>query len=195
MPGRVREFATGRHCARQALARFGIPPGPILRDAHGAPLWPDRIKGSITHCCGYRAAAVAEESSVGAIGIDAEPHTALPPGVLGRISVPYEAEGIRGLLRERPGVRWDRLLFSAKESAYKAWQFPPPWLRGGGDQQELDFRDIVVSFDVARGAFMARITAGGPAPTEPHLAGRWLAGVDLLVTTVVVPAVPAWTGA
>ncbi|MEV8307274.1 4'-phosphopantetheinyl transferase superfamily protein [Streptomyces flavidovirens] len=194
VPRRAREFTTGRYCARQALARFGIPPGPILRDAHGAPVWPDRIRGSITHCDGYRAAAVAEKSSVAAIGIDAEPHTALPPGVLGTISVPHEAAGIGALLRGRPDIRWDRLLFSAKESAYKAWQFPPSWLGGGRAQKELDFKDITVSFDVARAAFTARIAAGGAtplAPTAPHLAGRWLAGADLLLTTVVVPAVPA----
>ncbi|AWZ04213.1 MULTISPECIES: 4'-phosphopantetheinyl transferase superfamily protein [unclassified Streptomyces] len=166
LPGRVREFTTGRYCARQALACFGVPPGPILRDDRGAPLWPDRIRGSITHCHSYRAAAVAESSSIGAIGIDAEPHAALPPGVLGTISVPHEAADIRALLRERPGIRWDRLPFSAKESAYKAWRYPPPGPEGGRVQKDLDFKDIVVS-------------------------GRWLAGADLLLTAVVVPAVPA----
>lgn len=195
VPGRIREFTTGRRCAHQALARLGIAPGPILRDAMGAPVWPDRIRGSITHCAGYRAAAVVEESSVAAIGIDAEPHTALPPGVLGTISLPYEAAGIRALSRRSPGIRWDRLLFSAKESAYKAWRSPPPWLAGGRAQAELDFKDIVVSFDADRASFTARIAgeATASAPAEQRLTGRWLAGTDLLLTAVVVMAEPART--
>jgi 4'-phosphopantetheinyl transferase EntD len=32
VPGRALEFTTGRQCAREALARLGIPPEPILRD-------------------------------------------------------------------------------------------------------------------------------------------------------------------
>jgi 4'-phosphopantetheinyl transferase EntD len=56
---RLREFATGRSCARQALAGLGLAPAPILRGAKREPLWPAGIVGSITHCRGYRAAAVA----------------------------------------------------------------------------------------------------------------------------------------
>src|SRR5882672_7976907 len=68
------EFATTRSCARQALHRLGVPEGPILRGPKREPLWPPGIVGSLTHCTGYRAAAVARASDVLAIGIDAEPH-------------------------------------------------------------------------------------------------------------------------
>ncbi|MFE0778422.1 4'-phosphopantetheinyl transferase [Streptomyces sp. NPDC058861] len=186
---RVQEFTTGRHCARRALARLGVPAGPILRGAWGAPAWPDRIRGSITHCTGYRAAAVAEASSVAAIGIDAEPHAALPPGMLRMISDAPEAAHVRGLLLDRPGTRWDRLVFSAKESTFKALQPPPSWPTGVGAQKDVDFRDIVVSFEADSSVFTARVAGAEPAARR-NVAGRWTTGAGLVVTAVVVPAEP-----
>ncbi|MFG2409229.1 4'-phosphopantetheinyl transferase [Streptomyces brevispora] len=55
---RRREFTTGRRCARQALARLGLPRVPVLVGPSGEPLWPDGVVGAIIHCAGYRAAAV-----------------------------------------------------------------------------------------------------------------------------------------
>ena len=57
--GRRRDFAAGRHCARRALARLVGSPEPILSGPDREPVWPQGIVGSITHCDGYRAAAVA----------------------------------------------------------------------------------------------------------------------------------------
>ncbi|PZS40918.1 MAG: 4'-phosphopantetheinyl transferase, partial [Pseudonocardiales bacterium] len=56
---RRREFRTVRHCARQALRQLGLPPAPVLRGERGEPKWPAGVVGSMTHCAGYRAAAVA----------------------------------------------------------------------------------------------------------------------------------------
>jgi 4'-phosphopantetheinyl transferase EntD len=108
---RRREFATGRSCARRALAGLGVE----------EPKWPAGIVGSITHCEGYRAAAAARGSDLIALGIDAEPHAPLPPGLLGDVAAPAEAAALAELSRGRPEAHWDRLLFSAKESAFKAW--------------------------------------------------------------------------
>ena len=120
---RRREFATGRQCARSALGALGIGPAPILPGQGGAPQWPSGIVGSITHCAGYRAAAVARASEVVTIGLDAEPAGSLPGEVLGLVTLPDERDRLRDLARDVPGVCWDTLLFSAKESVYKAW-FP-----------------------------------------------------------------------
>jgi 4'-phosphopantetheinyl transferase EntD len=59
------EFATARHCARAALSRLGVAPTPILPGERGAPQWPAGIVGSMTHCAGYRAAALAHRSAGG----------------------------------------------------------------------------------------------------------------------------------
>src|SRR5437868_12446432 len=69
---RRREFTTVRWCAREALAGLGMPPVPIMRGEKGAPRWPDGVVGSMTHCDGYRAAAVAKARDIAALGIDAE---------------------------------------------------------------------------------------------------------------------------
>ena len=61
---RRREFTTGRACARRALCLLGAPVGPLLHGQRGAPMWPTGVVGSITHCDGYRAAAVGRERDV-----------------------------------------------------------------------------------------------------------------------------------
>ena len=65
---RRREFRTVRHCARQALRQLGLPPAPVLRGERGEPRWPAGVVGSMTHCAGYRAAAVAHSCDFSALG-------------------------------------------------------------------------------------------------------------------------------
>ncbi len=179
---RRREFATGRQCARTALAELGIAPAPILRGAMGAPLWPAGIVGSITHCAGYRAAVVARGRDVLTTGVDAEPDEGLPAGVIELVALPGERERLRGLAVAAPGTCWDRLLFSAKESVYKAW-FP---LTG----RWLGFHDADITIDPAGGTFDARLLAAVEVSGFPlaGFAGRWLAEDGLIVTAVTVPA-------
>jgi 4'-phosphopantetheinyl transferase EntD len=181
------EFTTVRTCARIALGRLGLPPAPLLSGPRREPLWPAGIVGSITHCDGYRAVAVARDTDVASLGIDAEPHAPLPEGILDRVSVPAEREHLRRL---PAGVHWDRVLFSAKESVYKTW-FP---LAG----RWLGFEDAVLEFapgpDPARGAFTARLlVTERPAVagrTVTTLEGRYAVGNGLLVTAIILPADP-----
>ncbi|MBG0560383.1 4'-phosphopantetheinyl transferase family protein, partial [Actinoplanes aureus] len=119
--GRRREFVTARRCAREALARLGHPPVAIRPGPRREPLWPAGVAGSITHCKGYRGAAVARTEEVVSVGIDAEPHAPLPSRVLGVVTAPGDAEHLAELAHAEPAVHWDRLLFSAKEAVYKAW--------------------------------------------------------------------------
>lgn len=182
------EFTTVRTCARIALAELGVGPVPVLSGPKREPLWPAGVVGSITHCDGYRAAAVARAADVVSLGIDAEPHRALPDGILDRVSLPAERAHLRSL---PPGPHWDRLLFSAKESVYKTW-FP---LAG----RWLGFEDAEITFqpgtDPLRGGFVARllvadrpIVAGAPLTILP---GRYAVGGGLLVTAIALPAAPA----
>jgi 4'-phosphopantetheinyl transferase EntD len=175
---RRREFTAGRECARIALGKLGIAPVPILIGEGGAPQWPPGIVGSITHCDGYRAAAVAHASDVAAIGMDAEPGDSLPRGVLDVISLPAERIRLAALAGERPDMCWDRLLFTAKESVYKAW-FP---LTG----RWLGFKDADVAIS-PDGTFTARLLAEPPLPGAASFAGRWLAAGGLMLTAIAVP--------
>jgi len=132
---RQAEYITVRDCARRALARLGLPPVPLLDDARGAPVWPRGIVGTMTHCRGYRAAAVAQVGDVTALGIDAEPAEALPAGIGRRITSNAEWARVVSLTSQDADTPWDRLLFSAKESVYKAWY---PATRAGLDFLAVD---------------------------------------------------------
>jgi 4'-phosphopantetheinyl transferase EntD len=178
---RRREFATARACARTALAGLGLPPAPIGRGQRGAPAWPPGVVGSLTHCEGYRACAVARAAQVTSIGLDAEPNEPLPDGVLKLVADATERAWITNLLATQPQVSWDRLLFCAKETVYKAW-FPLT-------QRWLDFGQARITVDPAARTFAAQLLVTAARPDGEPLtgfAGRWLARDGLLVTVIVL---------
>ncbi|WP_406280483.1 4'-phosphopantetheinyl transferase [Embleya sp. NBC_00896] len=173
---RRREFTTVRRCARRALGRLGVPPVPLLPGERGAPGWPPGVVGSMTHCTGYRAAVVADADRVLTLGIDAEPALPLPEGVLEAVASETERKRLLDLAADRPDIPWDRLLFSAKESVYKAW-FPltTRW---------LDFAEADVDFDPAAGTFAARLLIAD-RPLD-GFAGRWQVDAGIALTAIVV---------
>ncbi|MGN6371865.1 MAG: 4'-phosphopantetheinyl transferase family protein [Solirubrobacteraceae bacterium] len=180
---RRREFATGRVCARAALAKLGIPAQAIVRGERGEPCWPAGVVGSITHCIGYCACAVARGREVLALGIDAEPHAPLPDRLLGVIARPEEIAALERLERDSPAVHWDRLLFSAKESVYKAW-FPLA-------RRWLGFEDVVLLLDPSAGVFDARLLVPGPVLDGTPLrgfSGRWAVRDGFLLTAIALEA-------
>ena len=176
---RRREFAAGRCLARRALECLGIPAMPILPGSNREPQWPEGVVGAITHCSGYCAAAVALSDSVAAIGIDAELNAALPDGVLRMVAREEEREWIHA--RTGDTISWDRLLFSAKESVYKAW-FPLT-------HRWLDFDAVSVRFDPEAAIFHATLLTDGPIVDSRVIAGfdgRYLAHGPYLLTSVAV---------
>lgn len=179
---RRREFGTVRALARAALARLGGPAVPLLPGERGAPGWPEGFTGSMTHCSGYRAASVVRTSELASLGIDAEPNQPLPnPDILDAISLPAERPHLKELADRRPEVCWDRLLFSAKESVYKAW-FPLT-------RKWLDFEEAELRFDADAGMFTARLLVPGPVVDGVRLGGfegRWAAARGLVVTAIAV---------
>jgi 4'-phosphopantetheinyl transferase EntD len=174
---RRREFTAGRSCARRALARLGWTDFPVVAGPRREPLWPPGVVGSITHCPGYCAAAVARLSDLRGVGIDAELGAALPTGVAEMVCT--EAE--RRWAAELPGHHWAALIFSAKESIYKAW-YPVA-------RRWLDYRDAELTIDADGGRFSARILL----PVEPEvfpwnpLEGRFAVSDGRVFTTVTLP--------
>ncbi|MFD9601533.1 hypothetical protein OG609_41870 [Streptomyces sp. NBC_01224] len=87
---RRQEYANVHMCARRAMRELGVPPAPVLSGVRGEPLWPDGIVGSLTHCPGFRAAAMGRSSTFVGLGIDAEPNLPLTEDLLEFISLPQE---------------------------------------------------------------------------------------------------------
>ncbi|MER6036694.1 4'-phosphopantetheinyl transferase superfamily protein [Streptomyces sp. NPDC001835] len=184
---RRREFTAARVCARRAMEKLGVPPQPVLTGERGAPVWPDGLAGSMTHCDGYRAAALVRAADLASLGIDAEPHAPLPDGVFDTIALPAERNRHRALSAGRPAVHWDRLLFSAKESVYKAWF---PLARAWLDFSEADIELTHAPGESARGRFHARLLVPGPLVGGVRVdafEGSWLVRDGLVLSAVVVP--------
>ena len=178
------EFTTTRACARRAFAMLDLPPQPVPSGAKGEPVWPASVVGSITHCEGYGACAIARADAFITVGIDAEPNEPLPDGVAAEIASADELLWLAELAPVLPEVHLDRLLYSAKESVYKAW-FPLA-------RRWLDFDAAGVTIDPAAGTFAAQLLAGGPQLEDgplTELSGRWLARDGLIITATALPAV------
>jgi 4'-phosphopantetheinyl transferase EntD len=171
---RLREFATGRACARRAMAELGLPVRGVARGDNREPVWPEDVVGSITHTKGYCGAALALKSAGVTLGIDCEPDGPLPRGVLERVST--EAE--RAQLASLPdGVNWGRLLFSAKESVYKAlWPVVREW---------IGFSDAEIRFEPAGTPVAGRFRATVSSPLRVEVEGQYLAAEGFVMTSVV----------
>ncbi|MGW2635200.1 4'-phosphopantetheinyl transferase family protein [Streptomyces chattanoogensis] len=185
VPARQAEFATGRVPARRALAVAGAPAGDLLRDSSGAPTWPSGFIGSITHCSGFRAAAVAARRDVCALGIDVELHRPLAAELVDAIAAPQEQRAWLFV----PGLWPEVVTFSAKESAYKAYS--------GLGSGFLDFPDVHVELkgqerlreDAWSGTFDAHLRRRqAPPGLPPVVRGRWRAAGSLVFTAVVLEA-------
>ncbi|MFF9274415.1 4'-phosphopantetheinyl transferase family protein [Streptomyces griseosporeus] len=187
---RRRDFAGVRVCARRALRTLGHAPVPLLPGPRGEPRWPDGVVGSLTHCAGYRAAAVARPGpGLAGVGIDAEPHAPLDADVLEMVASPAERAHLALLARTRPGVHWGRLLFSVKEAVFKAW-YPAA-------RCELGFLEAEVRFTPGgppsakgtygthgmHGTVTATLTRAGPFTA---VSGRWRVAGGVIATAVVI---------
>jgi len=175
---RRRDFTLGRECARQALQKLGIAPAPILRGTAGEPLWPLSVCGSITHCDGYCAATAARQAHIRGIGIDVERIQTLTDDLFKRISLEPERAWIRDA---DPQMPWDILLFSAKESVFKAW-FPAvgTW---------IGFEHARIEFDPSTRCFKAiMLPDASVADTPTIINGRFHVDDEWVRTSAILPA-------
>ncbi|WP_231384089.1 4'-phosphopantetheinyl transferase [Cellulomonas sp. URHD0024] len=171
VPSRRTEYAAVRTCARAALTRLGPGPVAVPSAPDRAPIWPPGVVGSMTHCDGFRAAAVAHADAWTGIGIDAEVLEPLPPEVLSLVMSSAEQAAISEL---DPVICADRIVFSAKESVYKVWSpITNAW---------LGFEHVEVR--IGPGTFTARLLVRGLGTDLLH--GRWAVGDGLVVTAVAL---------
>ncbi len=171
---RRRQFAAGRACAREALARLGLPPAPLLREADRSPRWPEGVVGSISHCDTRCAAAVARGGDFAGIGLDIERRGRLRDHLLPRVATPRERARLAA-----PGASQDlpTLLFSAKESVYKCLARRLP--------RTLGWHDVEIDFGPGPRLGVRLLFEAAPLPTR--LEGRFTLTGDTVATGVALP--------
>jgi 4'-phosphopantetheinyl transferase EntD len=122
VPKRQAEFFFGRWAAREALVQCGVAGFDVGIGTSREPVWPPGVVGSLTHCHGYAAAAVARARDLQCLGIDIE--RVVPSQSLDALlTVALDATELKHLAQSAPGLTTAQratLAFSAKESFYKA---------------------------------------------------------------------------
>lgn len=109
------EFLAGRFCAAMALRQLGLPEA-VPRQGR-APVWPAGVAGSITHSKDRAVAAVSRHHRL--VGLDCEAYVSDERAMQLSASIFSESES-RLRPEALPFGRFFTLVFSAKESLYKA---------------------------------------------------------------------------
>ena len=175
---RQREFAAGRGAARRAIAELEMPPSAIPMRDDRAPQWPPGLVGSITHCDEICIAAVSRNVRARSIGIDIEPSVPLDANLLDIVCTPTERKWL-DKQHTRARFRLAKLIFSAKEAAYKA-QYPLTGLA-------FDFHRLEVELDATERTFTARLTQGNRVfPTDYKLRGKFSVEGGWIITAVTI---------
>jgi len=171
--GRLIEFAHGRACARRALARLGIPACPIPVGDGRAPVWPDQVVGSISHCGKHAAAVATYRRNTQGLGIDLETTDHLERPLLNVVCRPEE---LLWLNTSASNQILDKLFFSAKESLFKCvW----PTVH-----RFIDFQEIEINLDLANNSYTATSHSSELAGALINrIRGKYLQNEELIITT------------
>ena len=179
VPHRRLEFATGRKCARRAMAALGHARSPLPMGPDRMPIWPDDLVGSITHTHAWAAAAVARrEDGFAAVGIDLEPANELAADLWASICMPEEQAKLAAIGGMTPGLA-AHILFCMKEAAFKC-QFPL-------SRAMLEFADLVIDVDAEAGTFSATFRKfAAPFRAHDRLVGRFAVSGYHIASAVVI---------
>jgi 4'-phosphopantetheinyl transferase EntD len=183
-PRRRAEFATSRRLAHASLHALGHPDAgaPLGVDADGLPVWPGGVVGSLSHCPAACVVAVAsaDEAGLRSLGVDVELAEPLPAGVGPLVLFPGDAGFLAlDLAPDAPGVV-ARIVFSAKEAAYKAI-FPR-------HRTSLDFDAMTIHGSVDASGRAGSLTATLQLDVPPSPAGTAIPGRFCLVDGLIVTA-------
>lgn len=174
---RRREFAAGRHCAREALAQLGHEAVPVPVGPGRAPVWPPGIIGSISHTDDIAIAAVGRASDLCSLGIDVESADPLERDLLKLVCREEELAALTANnLQPEVGAK---LIFSAKESVYKCL-----WPLTG---MFLEFDAISIRIDPVGHRFTAYGQNPGLKKTLQPICGGYRKVGNLLLTCAWLP--------
>ncbi|MEM9070567.1 MAG: 4'-phosphopantetheinyl transferase superfamily protein [Myxococcota bacterium] len=178
---RKREYTAGRTLAREVFRELGVDDLVLVNDAERAPQWPDGFVGSITHTHFWCAAAAARQREHAGIGLDVERDLPLKENLWDTICTPEEQEWLLTQSGEDRG--WlGKVLFSAKEAAYKA--------QYGVSATFLGFHAMRVTLRDNRFQAVFARDVQSCFRVGDQLQGRWVRRDGLIATAVVLP--PNW---
>ncbi|WP_371227807.1 4'-phosphopantetheinyl transferase family protein [Roseovarius sp. 2305UL8-3] len=176
---RLREFAAGRRAARQAMSQLDLPAAAIPHGSDRAPVWPRGVVGSLSHTDTICVAVVAHSGQFSALGLDIEEDADLPRDLWPEVLTPIETAWL-SVQPEKMRGRLARLIFSAKECAYKL-QYP---ITG----KLLGFGAFDITLDVETGQIEATLTDDvAPFVARTQFAGRFAFGAGLVLTAMALP--------
>lgn len=175
---RQREFTAGRAAVHDAMRLLGLPPQPVRQGPDRAPIWPQGLTGSISHTDTACLAAIGRTETTRAIGLDLESSAPLDADLVPVICTPAEQNALRALPRGQQ-LEHAKLIFSAKECAYKA-QYPI-------SRTLFDFQTLTVAIHPETFEFTARFTQDvAPFRENTRLNGRYARNDALIVTAIIL---------
>jgi len=133
---RIKDFSTGRYCARKAMEHIGYESSEILMGANKQPVWPNGLVGSISHTVALTGAIVGFSSQIKAIGLDIENIGKINSDMWPLLYTENEQIFLNSLPPGQVSV-YTTLFFSFKESFYKM-QYPLT-------NTFLEFNDVEIS--------------------------------------------------
>jgi 4'-phosphopantetheinyl transferase EntD len=116
---RVKDFATGRFCAKQAIENLGLYNIDILTGVEGKPIWPSGLVGSISHCESLTGAIIARKSDYISLGLDIEEIGNVTTDLWEYLFTESEKMFLIGFEDPEKQREQSTILFSMKESFYK----------------------------------------------------------------------------
>jgi len=119
-PKRRAEFLAGRYCAKRVLEQISIVDHIVDSDNNRCPLWPEQVKGSISHNDHTAMAAITVSPDVLGIGIDIETIVSEQIAQDLRKQIVNGDEDEIFTLSSTPFPTLFTLIFSIKESFFKA---------------------------------------------------------------------------
>jgi 4'-phosphopantetheinyl transferase EntD len=174
------EFSAGRVIARTLLQRMHIGEVPVLMNPNGAPLWPPRVVGAISHVSELCAVVLAPGDRILGLGLDLEHNKPIESELLEIVCTERERDWLEKQAYSSRGCM-ARLIFSAKECFYK-YHHP---LHG----MPLDYKDVEIDLRTTSQEFAARVLRRPDATLHRHKVpcGKYRLYLDWIVTGMAMP--------
>lgn len=117
------QFAAGRDAARQVMAALDAPPVGIGRGSKGEPLFPLKLRGSISHTREHAVALVGLADDHCSLGVDIDDGRPLGEAAAASVTWQSEISRIQRVMGFTERGAAQNFAFSAKEAIFKC-QFP-----------------------------------------------------------------------